>query len=135
MGKTKEIKRTRTISERIRQKMKELKITPAELAKKSNLTKATISRYLNDLRIPDSLSLIVLAKTLDTTAEWLLGEEDDHFYILREQKNNSYEIWQVIQKLNKKNREYLFKYARNLLNLQEYEEQKIIENLNNTDDK
>lgn len=46
-----------------------------ELADKAGITEATLSRYENDLRQPKSDILSKIASALDTTTDYLLGNE------------------------------------------------------------
>lgn len=50
--------------------------TGAELAKRSGLTQATISRYINGQRQPSVDRIIRLSKALDVTSDYLLGLSD-----------------------------------------------------------
>lgn len=51
--------------------------SPAELSRKTNLSKATISRYLNDLRRPSCDDLYILSKMLGVSMNWLMGDNSD----------------------------------------------------------
>ena len=48
-----------------------------ELAKAVNVTEATVSRYVNNLRVPDIAFIRSVVKLLDVSADYLLGFSDD----------------------------------------------------------
>lgn len=50
--------------------------TGADLAKRSGLTAATISRYICGQRLPNVARLVKLSKALDVSADYLLGLSD-----------------------------------------------------------
>lgn len=50
-------------------------MTRKELAEKSGLTEAAISRYITGARNPKSISLSAIAKALDVTTDELLGNK------------------------------------------------------------
>lgn len=50
-------------------------ITPAELSRLTNLSKATISMYLSGKIEPKQSSVYVMAKALNVTVEYLMGYE------------------------------------------------------------
>lgn len=63
------------VSERIKQARKNNKLTQEELAKKVNITKATISNYENGYSSPSNEMLVVLSEVLNVTTDYLLGKE------------------------------------------------------------
>lgn len=48
-------------------------ITQRDLAKKIGCSEATISKYINNINIPQVPILVEMAKALDTTPNYLLG--------------------------------------------------------------
>lgn len=48
-------------------------MTQGELAKKIGCSEATISKYINNINIPQVPILVEMAKALDTTPNYLLG--------------------------------------------------------------
>ena len=66
-----------TIGKRIKQAMESKHMTQKELAEKAYSTQVTISRYINDLRTPDAITLKTICKALDVSSEWVLGISDE----------------------------------------------------------
>lgn len=56
--------------------MKQSSINGAELSALSGVTTAAISRYLNGLRTPTVRNIILLAKALGVSVDYLLGLHD-----------------------------------------------------------
>ena len=52
--------------------MKFINMTPAQLAKKTGLSKSTIGRYLNGQREPSCVAVLKLANALDLNVEELI---------------------------------------------------------------
>ena len=61
------------IGHRIAKRLLELGMTQRQLAKKCGYTEVTISRYVNELRTPDTTALIKMAQALMTTPDSLCG--------------------------------------------------------------
>ena len=70
------MKRIDTFGERLNMVMYEQKITQAELDKRTGIGRANISRYVCNKQMPTVDSLIAICKTLDVSADWLLGLSD-----------------------------------------------------------
>lgn len=66
-----------TLGKRIKQAMESKHMTQKELAEKACITPVTISRYINDLRTPDAMTLKTICKALDVSPEWVLGISDE----------------------------------------------------------
>lgn len=64
-----------TLGNKIRSRREELGLNQIELAKKSRLTQATISRIESDKLMPKATTLIVLAVSLDLAPNEFLKEE------------------------------------------------------------
>lgn len=64
-----------TLGNRIRSRREELGLNQVELAEKSRLTQATISRIESDKLMPKATTLIVLATSLDLAPDEFLKEE------------------------------------------------------------
>lgn len=69
-----------TIAERITQARTDLNINQKELAKRSNITEANLSRYENGVREPKSAVLARLADALEVTTDYLVGLTDEKNY-------------------------------------------------------
>ena len=67
---------SKKFSERLSLCMKQRKVNGAELSALSGVTAATISRYLNGLRTPTVENIILLAKALNVSTDYLLGLHD-----------------------------------------------------------
>jgi len=65
------------ISQRIRLARKFKKLTQEQLASKVQTTKGTISNYENGYSTPSNEMIILLADTLDVSADYLLGRTDE----------------------------------------------------------
>jgi transcriptional regulator with XRE-family HTH domain len=63
-------------SERLSLCMKQNGLNGAELSSISGVTTATISRYLNGLRVPTVDNIIQLADALNVSVDYLLGLHD-----------------------------------------------------------
>lgn len=50
------------------------KMKQTDLARATNLTDAAISRYVNGGRVPTGTTLLIIAKALGTSADYLLGD-------------------------------------------------------------
>lgn len=66
----------RKFSERLSLCMEQNGLNGAELSSISGVTAATISRYLNGLRMPAVDNIIQLADALDVSVDYLLGLHD-----------------------------------------------------------
>ena len=65
-----------TFGERLNMVLYEQKITQAELDKRTGIGRANISRYVCNKQMPTVDSLISICKTLNVSADWLLGLSD-----------------------------------------------------------
>ncbi len=63
-------------SERLSLCMKQCGLNGVELSSQSGVTTATISRYLNGLRMPTVDSVVSLADALNVSVDYLLGLHD-----------------------------------------------------------
>ncbi|KIV52286.1 hypothetical protein AM501_02380 [Aneurinibacillus migulanus] len=61
------------LAQRLRQARKSKKLTQEELANRVSTTKGTISNYENGHSSPPNEMLVLLAETLGTTTDYLLG--------------------------------------------------------------
>ncbi len=65
----------------IGEKIKELRLynnlTQYELSKKADISRSVLSAYENNVAIPTATAIAKIAVTLDVTADYLLGLEDD----------------------------------------------------------
>ena len=66
--------------ENIRKAREELGITQQTLADKLYVTRQAVSRWENGSRYPDLLTAKALAKSLDTSLDDLLADDDLHTY-------------------------------------------------------
>lgn len=78
-----------TFSDRMRNLRKEKDVTLEELANILNTTKATLSRYENNLRVPNADFIQELAEFFNVSTDYLLGRTDI--------KNPSIEISNAIE--------------------------------------
>lgn len=66
-----------TVGQRIRNRRLELKISVSELSEKIEKNRATVYRYENDSVEPSITQLLKIAKALNTSTGYLLGDTDD----------------------------------------------------------
>ena len=69
--------KVRTTTQRMKELISKKGISQKQLAKISGLTESTISHYVRGERIPGGVNLIKIAKALDTTTDYLLGNEEN----------------------------------------------------------
>ena len=69
---------------RVKALMKEQRITQRELARRSGLTEASVCKYLSGSRTPQAEAVVLLAKALGTTSDYLLGIKRDEGSIYRD---------------------------------------------------
>ena len=62
---------------RVKALMKEQGMTQRELARRSGLTEPSVCKYLSGSRLPHSEAVVLLAKALGTTSDYLLGIKRD----------------------------------------------------------
>ena len=67
------------LDHRLKIARKSKNLTQEQLALKVQTTKGTISNYENGYSTPSNEMLVLLAKTLNTTTDYLLGNSDDPF--------------------------------------------------------
>ena len=70
----------RSIASRIAELLAQQKLTQKELAQRSGITEAAISRYVKGDRVPRGVNLAKIADALGTSTDYLLGHdtfEDD----------------------------------------------------------
>lgn len=61
------------IKDRLNEAMRLRQTTVSELAKKSGLSKSSVSRYLSGENIPRSIAIGKLANALNVSPTWILG--------------------------------------------------------------
>lgn len=62
-----------TFSRRLRERAEQLGISNAEAARRCGLEERRYGHYASGRREPDLATLVLIATTLDTTPNWLLG--------------------------------------------------------------
>ena len=62
-----------TFGERLNMVLYEQELSQADLDKRTGIGRANISRYVCNKQMPTVDSLISICKTLDVSADWLLG--------------------------------------------------------------
>lgn len=68
------------LGDRLKKARKSADLTQELLAKKVNTTKGTISNYENGHSTPSNEMLVLLADSLNTTTDYLLGRSDSSLY-------------------------------------------------------
>ena len=69
--------KVRTTTQRMKELISQKGLSQKQLAKISGLTESTISHYVRGERVPRGVNLIKIAKALDTTTDYLLGNEEN----------------------------------------------------------
>lgn len=105
-----------TIGERINALCDKNDIKQKELAELIGVTEATMSRYINDKRVPKGESAAKMATILGVTTEYLLGISDDPQHLTNNQSNNFLEVRfdEENLKLNKEDIEELLNKLKNI---------------------
>ena len=65
-----------TIGSRMLEALEERNMTQKQLARELNIAVSTINGYIRNYRQPDLSTLILIAKCLDVTSDYLLGLSD-----------------------------------------------------------
>ena len=95
-------------------------MTAAELAKKSGVSKASISQYINGSHVPSNISSAKMAEVLGVNALWLMGFELPEPDIMVFGDN-----WQLLveahETLNDEGLKKLAEYAADLMASKRYE--------------
>lgn len=87
-----------TLGKRIKQAMESKHMTQKELAEKTYITQTTISRYINDQRMPGAMALKDICKVLDVSPEWVLGiSEEGKPEGVDDLNKNSFDYGQFLQ--------------------------------------
>lgn len=94
-----------TIGERISMLCEEKDIKQKELAELIGVTEATMSRYINDKRIPKGESAAKMATILGVTTEYLLGVSDSKNSSNNTLPKYSKEVETIAAHLEEKNKE------------------------------
>lgn len=76
-------------SERLNALLKDKDLSQKDFAMKANITESAMSYYAKGVRTPSGEVLARIARALDTTADYLLGNTDQH-EIPKEQKELKY---------------------------------------------
>lgn len=84
-------------------------MTPAELARASGLNKSSVSRYLSGKVEPKQAALFAMAKALNVSPSWLLGEEIAPDFVSKD------ELTVIIEQLSDKDKDTLKAIAETLL--------------------
>ena len=70
------------LGERIKKLRLEKEMTQEELAIQVNVTKATISLYENNKRVPTLEKILTIAKVFEVTVDDLVKEKENDYYYL-----------------------------------------------------
>lgn len=77
MGKANQETCLRRFRPRLADVMRKNGLTAASLAEAVDMTRPAVSQYLSGTRIPETVALIRLCRTLNVSADYLLGISDD----------------------------------------------------------
>lgn len=97
-------------------------MTPAELAKKSGVSKSSISQYVNGSHAPSNISSAKMAEVLGVNALWLMGFDLPEPTMDFEIRNDDCDLLIEVQKnLNEEGLKKLREYAQDLMASKRYE--------------
>ena len=100
-----------TFRERFNEVVKERNITAREIAYKTNITEATISRYLSGKMEPKIHYLHLIANALNVSPLWLMGYDVD----IDKQSKLKEQVKYLMDKLNEKQLEDVIKFINTFL--------------------
>jgi len=63
----------RTLGDRLKYSLEIRHIQQRDFAKRLGITEATMSRYINDQRLPRADTIVDICNELGVSADWLLG--------------------------------------------------------------
>lgn len=81
-----------SIGERILNLRKELNLNQKELAEKTGITEASLSRYENNLREPKAEIVIKISEVLGCSTDYLLGRTDNRIDYTNKSNNDNNEF-------------------------------------------
>lgn len=85
-------KQVASIGERILNLRKELNLNQKELAEKTDITEASLSRYENNLREPKAEIVIKISEVLGCSTDYLLGRTDNRIDYTNKSNNDNNEF-------------------------------------------
>lgn len=88
------------VANRLKQAMERAELSQTELASKTTISKATISRYLSGEFKPKPKTLNIIAATLNVSAAWLAGYDVP---MERESTNKNDDLSRIIARLRRDN--------------------------------
>ncbi|MBF0780294.1 MULTISPECIES: XRE family transcriptional regulator [unclassified Granulicatella] len=101
------------MGERIVYALKHKGITPAELSRRTKISKSSLSQYINNKVNPKQDNLYLIAKTLDINLLWLLGVENEP---LTKTSNNTIDlIIETAEQLTSKRQTSVLEFTRKQL--------------------
>ncbi len=110
---------TKVFGERLKEVREDKGYTQEELCKMVGTSKATISKYENNINPPKMELAKALAKKLNISFNWLIGYSDNKYMI------EDYMIADIYNKLSDSGKQELYNFANYLLT----KEQEVIEKL------
>ncbi len=113
-----------TISDRIFEKLKELKMTQKEFAKQTGIPESTVSDWRKKSTNPTSDKILIICKVLSVTPEWLLSGIDADgsrsnpvdYYIVEKSSDQGILI-ENFNKMNPNDKSHLLSYAKGFKNI------------------
>jgi transcriptional regulator with XRE-family HTH domain len=113
-----------TISDRIFEKLKELKMTQKEFAKQTGIPESTVSDWRKKSTNPTSDKILIICKVLSVTPEWLLSGIDADgsrsnpvdYYIVEKSSDQGILI-ENFNKMNPNDKSHLLSYAKGFTNI------------------
>ena len=106
-----------TLGQRIKSHRKKMGFNLKMLAEVVGVSSAALSRYENDLRLPDASTIKKLAKTLKTTSDILLSTEQRDMSI---QDSNEYDLVRGFRVLNDRGLKRLADCLTDLMKISQY---------------
>lgn len=110
-----------TFAERLNIALEKRNITPAELAKKLNISEATISNYRKGKYEPKQRRLDQISQILNVNIPWLMGADIPFSARINiEKKTEPHPLLQIFYNLNYAGQQKLMEYAQDLATLDKY---------------
>lgn len=96
-----------TFGERLRDLLERRELKQNEFAARLNITKSTLSGYINDYRLPNLITVVQIAELLGVTTDFLLGCESKPDSVPLSYEEN--ELLANLRSLSKEEQDSIFK--------------------------
>lgn len=97
-----------TTANRLREAMKAKGLSQQELSNLSDVSKSSISHYINGKNVPDNFQAYKLSKVLDCDPTWLMGIDEQNYIVVENTelqkklaKLDEYQLAKVLKYVNR----------------------------------